>query len=94
MSTTIIILIIAFYAVVAVAAFIANDEESISIRTASSVFWPIFVCMIFVYGIFGLLVLIFCNFLWRLILGSWELIKTIPTTFAEIFNEYKYEREE
>ena len=38
MSTTIIILIITFYAVVAVAAFIANSEESISIRTATSVF--------------------------------------------------------
>jgi hypothetical protein len=91
MSTTIIILIIAFYAVVAVAAFIANDEESISIRTATSVFWPILVCMAFIYMIFGMLVLIFCNFLWRLVLGSWELIKTIPTTFVEIFNELKYD---
>lgn len=91
MNTTIIILIIAFYAVVAIAAFIANDEESISIRTATSVFWPILVCMTFIYVIFGMLVLIFCNFLWRLVLGSWELIKTIPTTFAEIFNELKYD---
>ena len=90
MSTTIIILIITFYAVVTVAAFIANSEESISIRTATSVFWPILVCMTVIYIIFGMLVIIFCNFLWRLVLGSWELIKTIPTTFAEIFNEYKY----
>jgi uncharacterized oligopeptide transporter (OPT) family protein len=91
MSTTGIILIITFYAVVAITAFIANDEESISIRTTTSVFWPILVCMTFIYVIFGILVLIFCNFLWRLVLGSWELIKTIPTTFAEIFNEYKYD---
>ena len=89
-----IILITTFYAVVAIAAFIANDEESISIRTVTSVFWPILVCITFIYVIFGMLVLIFCNFLWRLVLGSWELIKTIPTTFADIFNEYKYEREE
>lgn len=85
-----IILIITLYAVVAIATFIANDNESISIRTATSVFWPILVCMTFIYVIFGMLVLIFCNFLWRLVLGSWELIKTIPTTFAEIFNELKY----
>ena len=84
------ILIITFYVIVAVAAFIANSEESISIRTATSVFWPILVCMTFIYTIFGMLVLIFCNFLWRLVLGSWELIKTIPTTFVEIFNELKY----
>lgn len=87
-------LIITFYIFIAVMAFIVNSGDSPSIRVATSVFWPIFVCMTFVYVIFGLLVLIFCNFLWRLILGSWELIKTIPTTFAEIFNEYKYEREE
>lgn len=91
MSTTMIILIITFYVIVAVAAFIANSEESISIRTATSVFWPILVCMSFIYVIYGMLVLIFCNFLWRLVLGSWELIKTIPTTFAEIFNEFKYD---
>ena len=91
MSTTIIILIITFYAVVTVAAFIANSEESISIRTATSVFWPILVCMTVIYIIFGMLVIIFCNFLWRLVLGSWELIKTIPTTFAEIFDEFKYD---
>lgn len=91
MNTTIIILIIAFYAVVAILAFIVNSEEYISIRTATSVFWPILVCMAIIYVIFGMLVLIFCNFLWRLVLGSWELIKTIPTTFAEIFNEYKYD---
>lgn len=90
MSTTGIILITTFYVVVAVAAFIANNEESISIRTATSVFWPILVCMTFIYVIYGILVLIFCNFLWRLVLGSWELIKTIPTTFADIFNELKY----
>lgn len=85
-----IILITTFYAVVAIATFIANDAESISIRTATSVFWPILVCMTFIYIIFGMLVLIFCNFLWRLVLGSWELIKTIPTTFTDIFNELKY----
>jgi uncharacterized membrane protein len=86
-----IILIITFYVVVATTAFIANSEESISIRTATSVFWPILVCMTIIYVIFGILVLIFCNVLWRLVLGSWELIKTIPTTFAEIFNEFKYD---
>ena len=59
MSTTMIILTITFYVVVAVVAFIANSEESISIRTASSVFWPILVCMNFIYVIFGVLVLIF-----------------------------------
>lgn len=91
MSTTLIILIITFYVVVAIVAFIANNEESISIRTATSVFWPILVCMTVIYVIFGILVLIFCNVLWRLVLGSWELIKTIPITFAEIFNEYKYD---
>jgi len=84
------ILIITFYVFVAVLAFIANSKESISIRTATSVFWPILVCMAFIYVIYGILVLIFCNFLWRLVLGSWELIKTIPNTFADIFNELKY----
>ena len=90
MSTAMIILIITFYVVVAVVAFIANSEEYICIRIATSVFWPILLCMTFIYTIFGVLVLIFCNFLWRLVLGSWELIKTIPTTFVEIFNELKY----
>lgn len=90
MSTTMIILIITFYILISIIAFAVNSEESISIRTVTSVFWPILVCMTFIYVIFGILVFIFCNFLWRLVLGSWELIKTIPTTFAEIFNEYKY----
>jgi hypothetical protein len=87
-------IIITSYVIVAIVTFISNSEVSPSIRVATSVFWPIFICMTFVYVIFGLLVLIFCNFLWRLVIGSWELIKTIPTTFAQIFNEYKYEREE
>ena len=91
MNTTTIILIITFYAFIAVMAFVLNTEDSSSVRIATSVFWPIFICMTFVYVIFGLLVLIFCNFLWRLVIGSWELIKIIPTTFAEIFNEYKYD---
>jgi hypothetical protein len=92
MSTTGIILIITFYIFIALIMFVTNSEEDfLSIRIATSVFWPISVCLTFVYAIFGLLVLIFCNFLWRLVLGSWELIKTIPTTFAEIFNEYKYD---
>lgn len=90
MNTTMMILIITFYAVIAIITFISNSDESISIRTATSIFWPILVCMTFIYVIFGILVLIFCNLLWRLVLGSWELIKTIPITFAEIFNEYKY----
>lgn len=83
-------IIITSYVIVAIVAFISNSEDSPSIRVATSVFWPILLCMTFVYVIFGLLVLIFCNFLWRLVIGSWELIKTIPTIFAEIFNEYKY----
>lgn len=92
MSTTAIISIITFYIFIAVAVLVLNSEEdSLSIRIATSVFWPICVCIYFVYVMFGLLVLIFCNFLWRLVLGSWELIKTIPIIFAEIFNEFKYD---
>ena len=91
MSTTAIISIITFYIFIAVAVFVLNNEDSPSVRIATSVFWPICVCIYFVYMIFGILVLIFCNFLWRLVLGSWELIKTIPIIFAEIFNEYKYD---
>ena len=83
--------IITSYIFIAVIAFVMNSKDSPRIRIATSVFWPILVCMTFIYMIFGVLVFIFCNFLWRLALGSWELIKTIPITFVEIFNECKYD---